>query len=549
MANNFDAMDTFLEPLDLENELDDIEPKHFEPKKPGKKKNGVWNYFIEEESRKGGHLACVCIYCGDAWNRGRIPDMMAHLALQCENDLDEEIASGIQPKITSKLQKSSIDPGQRNLYNKALTRFFVCYGVPFSIVESPFFIDLVKNLCAGYQLPDRKTLSNTWLNNKAVRVTVNMEEILERQENLSLVITSERKEYVIKVKDYSKDSHTGLFTAQEIKKILTDIGSQRFSSVVSDGASAMQLAKRLISDEYPRIMPVRCIAHHIQLICTDIMKKIPLAKNQNFVTYFTESHQSGAILREEIKKELIVGGGLKSSVKTRWSTAWDCCSSVLRLETVFKNMLIDNSKAMNQSLRILVNNQNFWSNVEALANILEPAKNAVKSVECKNTTMADVFFALIQMAISIKALPTETSEELKEFRQKCIQFYNYRWKQFDFELYLLAYFLHPKYRGKGLIPETYQIIQRKALTLWQKIGGGSNSALALAIQMNDYDNYKSPYNFSYVDELQTSSSWWLGCKQSNHYLQELALYILSIVPHSASCECVFSILNWFTQKR
>ncbi|PKB91695.1 hypothetical protein RhiirA5_447949, partial [Rhizophagus irregularis] len=127
---------------------------------------------------------------------------------------------------------------------------------------------------------------------------------------------------------------------------------------------------------------------------------------------------SGAILREEIKKELIVGGGLKSSVKTRWSTAWDCCSSVLRLETVFKNMLIDNSKAMNQSLRILVNNRNFWSNVEALANILEPAKNAVKSVECKNTTMADVFFALIQMAISIKALPTETSEELKEFRQK-----------------------------------------------------------------------------------------------------------------------------------
>lgn len=68
------------------------------------------------------------------------------------------------------------------------------------------------------------------------------------------------------------------------------------------------------------------------------MKKIPLAKNQNFVTYFTESHQSGAILREEIKKELIVGGGLKSSVKTRWSTAWDCCSSVLRLETVFKNV-------------------------------------------------------------------------------------------------------------------------------------------------------------------------------------------------------------------
>ena len=113
--------------------------------------------------------------------------------------------------------------------------------------------------------------------------------------------------------------------------------------MVSDGASAMQLAKQLISEEFPRIMPVRCIAHHIQLICSDIMKKIPLAKEilincQKFVTYFSESYQSGDTLHEEIKKKLIVSGGLKSSVKTRWSTSWDCCSSVLRLESVFKNV-------------------------------------------------------------------------------------------------------------------------------------------------------------------------------------------------------------------
>ncbi|PKK67207.1 hypothetical protein RhiirC2_867912 [Rhizophagus irregularis] len=178
------------------------------------------------------------------------------------------------------------------------------------------------NLCVGYQLPDRKTLSDTWLSNEVARITVDVEGILKKQENLSLV---------------------------------------------------------------------------------------------------PESHQFEATLREEIKKELIVGGGLKSSVKTRWSTAWDCCTLVLCLEIIFKNMLIADSKAMNQTLRNLVNNRNFWLNVESLATILEPAKNAVKSIE--------------------------------------------------------------------------------------------------------------------------------GCKQSNHYLQELALYILSIVPHSASCERVFSVLNWFTQKR
>ena len=197
-----------LEPIDLNPELSGS-------KKPGRKKDEVWNYFIEDEVRKGGHSSCECVYCGKTRDRGRIPDMMAHLALQCEDveasvkekylkilaesdeqssekstakkrKLDEEIATGIQPKITTKLQKSTIDSGQRNLCNKALTRFFVCCGIPFSVVESPFFIDLVKNLCAGYQLPDRKTLSNTWLNNEAARITVDVEEILRKQENLSL---------------------------------------------------------------------------------------------------------------------------------------------------------------------------------------------------------------------------------------------------------------------------------------------------------------------------------------------------------------------------
>jgi hypothetical protein len=74
-----------------------------------------------------------------------------------------------------------------------------------------------------------------------------------------VIITPERKEYVIKVKDYTKKLYTGLFTAQEIKKILIYIGPEHFSSVVSNGASAMQLAKQLISDEYPRIIPVCCI--------------------------------------------------------------------------------------------------------------------------------------------------------------------------------------------------------------------------------------------------------------------------------------------------
>ncbi|RGB32952.1 hypothetical protein C1646_762268 [Rhizophagus diaphanus] len=84
-----------------------------------------------------------------------------------------------------------------------------------------------------------------------------------------------------------------------------------------------------------------------------------------------------------------------------------------------------------------------------------------------NATMADVFLALIQMATAIKALPTER-----------------------------------------FILETYQLIQRKALALWSKVGGGSKLAFTLAVQMNtNYDDFKSPCSYSYINELQTHQSW------------------------------------------
>ncbi|GBC26295.2 ribonuclease H-like domain-containing protein [Rhizophagus irregularis DAOM 181602=DAOM 197198] len=44
------------------------------------------------------------------------------------------------------------------------------------------------------------------------------------------------------------DSHTGTFNATEIEKVLTLIGPEKFAAVVSDAESAMQMARRLITE-------------------------------------------------------------------------------------------------------------------------------------------------------------------------------------------------------------------------------------------------------------------------------------------------------------
>ena len=87
-------------------------------------------------------------------------------------------------------------------------------------------------------------------------------------------------------------------------------------------------------------MAIRCITHHINLITKDIISikyvKITLQKCQQIISFFYKAHRAGAALCDEIITSFSIGGNLKSSIKTRWSTAWDVCESILHLENSIK---------------------------------------------------------------------------------------------------------------------------------------------------------------------------------------------------------------------
>ena len=91
-------------------------------------------------------------------------------------------------------------------------------------------------------------------------------------------------------------------------------------AVVSDHASACAAAKKIISTRYKHILPIRCIAHHVNLILTNICKtlfaKDVISKCQKIVKYFKQSYQAGEELHSKIMNE-IKGGGLKSYIVTR----------------------------------------------------------------------------------------------------------------------------------------------------------------------------------------------------------------------------------------
>jgi hypothetical protein len=139
--------------------------------------------------------------------------MVAHLALQCPKPPPPEIRAfyleilnngsfddndnnnsskrskpNKQSKITNHVERLTVTDDKQRRCSRALTKFFVTCGIPLWIVEHPFFIDYSKQLCPGFQIPKRTTLSTTMINVETATVIAEMKKKLSNETNLTLGI-------------------------------------------------------------------------------------------------------------------------------------------------------------------------------------------------------------------------------------------------------------------------------------------------------------------------------------------------------------------------
>ena len=154
-----------------------------------------------------------------------------------------------------------------------------------------------------------------------------------------IVTTPERKEYLVALCNYSMESHIGEFLATEISEIVEKIGLDKFAAVVTDNASNCRVARKKIEEKYNHILDLRCIAHAINLIATDLVKldniKDFISKCGKITRFFNNSHKASAILSRGLSNMKINIEGLQTWCKTRWGSLYPTTDSILRARPVF----------------------------------------------------------------------------------------------------------------------------------------------------------------------------------------------------------------------
>lgn len=365
-------------------------------------------------------------------------------------------------------------------------------------------------------------------------------------------MTPSREEYLYKLEDLSENSHTGNYLAEVIGKVIEKIGPNKISAIVSDNAANVRNARETLQNKYPNIENVRCIAHAVNLIACDITKENfgdRLLRKVNILgSFFKNSHQAGAKLKQLIKDHNIHGGGIKLYCKTRWTTASDSVDSIIRLESVLEQIATNDSNLLNDRVKRVIQTRNFFSDLRILLFVLDPLRKAVLALESRSATLGDCFLSLIRLSAVLKKLPRSFNQT---FRNHCFNVMNERFKEFDDDKYITCFFLDPRFRSRPLKDKAYKRIVRCITTIGKRLGFDLMESRALCEQIKEYRDNKHPFDLDETCAEKDPLNWWnlIDTESQPDSLPKIARHLLAICPNSASCERGFSNLGWLFNER
>jgi hypothetical protein len=146
---------------------------------------------------------------------GSVNKLQIHLARECKH-VDEEVKmkymrilaekdglddsleievfqantnQGTKGRLTNFWDKNEELPAERiALIDRSILKAFVVCGLPFHIIENPYFINMIKNLRSNYNPPTREILSTKLLPEETIRVELKIKNSLEQSNNLTLGI-------------------------------------------------------------------------------------------------------------------------------------------------------------------------------------------------------------------------------------------------------------------------------------------------------------------------------------------------------------------------
>ena len=502
-------------------------------------------------------------------------------------------------------------------FDQYLLRAFIMNGFSFNAVANSFFTDFIRKLNPSYTPPDRMKFSRHCLMKELVHVEKQNESILIEASWLTLnldgwtdqnnrsfyefnLITEIRRAVVLALIDLSPHRHSAEFLLDRLQMVLQRVSTafavtSKIAAIVTDNPSVMQKLRNLFIAKpgHRHILAFRCFAHAINLIagnflCLFCMRhastekngvdvigdivKHPVAfriisKTTAITNYLNKSHHFKAKLKEEAARIKCAKETLDVIVVTRWTSVSDSLRSFLSLQTPLQTIVSMEKESLPAKVVNIISHRSFFTDIEHLYSIMKALAYAVSLIQSRSATLADCYLILAYLYY-VTSSCSKSSDHI-EFHRYVSKVAKIRLDEYQNPYYLACFYLHPKYRGAGLLSESRASVYRCIAEYSKLIGNSLSTTKNIISALQRYEIKVGPYSLIYHNSMyfvyysssfvfiylihldDTPTTWWCMIKDTTHgnSLQQIALRLLSITPHSVMPERLFSVLDWHHSKR
>ncbi|XP_050064229.1 uncharacterized protein LOC126553086 [Aphis gossypii] len=381
----------------------------------------------------------------------------------------------------------SITIEEQDKLEELYARALYSSGTPLDFAEDSYWRQFFVRIRPAFKIPSRHIISNKLLDSEYARVNADVHLKMTISKNLSLQCDSWsniRNEAIMNfiICTPSPVYYKSIATAEEKHTIITD------------NASAMLKATKILTTKYPHITSYGCAAHVLNLLIDDILK----------VSLCTSK------VHNTTKQKSVTNISLKLPGKTRWG--------ILAVTEGIENYLTPSV------LESILNEDSFWLKIGSLISIFEVIVKWITLLEGDESKISLVVEAFYEIELNWQTFLNSdiiTIEEKDQLNTSNI--------------------LDPAYNGVHLSNNEQvlgtEYIDQKSTDICP------NNSVEIMAQLAEYrckeGFFSNSYVFKSVDKL-SPTVWWKGtCFCLN--LSAIALAILEMPPTTAATERSFSI--------
>ena len=347
----------------------------------------------------------------------------------------------------------------------------VCYedARPFTLYDTPAMRTLLAEIAPYWQPPSAFRIANDLLDSEFNAIQQQVNNVLQQTNHWNIVIDGSKDSSRHRTLNLVIHTINGAFfwtqcvidavreSAEMISNWLIDqlqiATNDRFyliNSLSTDTCNVNRAVYNLLdkSKQLSHALFIPCDAHGLQLLILDIINaafKEDFQQANNLVGWFDRSLKQLAALRD-IQREVGKQLALVIAVKTRWGTQFGLIKRLLINKIALKMYAVSDLdiEKTQQSYLDIINNEDFWTRLEAAAEILQPIDDALKEAEADKSHLGLVYprWRKIRAAfIDRKPCPFAPTKLLVDILDKRIR------KQL-FPIYYLAWLLMPNHKDQ-----------------------------------------------------------------------------------------------------